>query len=237
MAVKFHGGKPYKSSTISVTRGYDIAAVKLHEKRRSEAMGHVNGRLHDGTNYVKFFCSETNLTIGLAGKTAQSHLVRDYYVHNIQIPPLTVKCEALNQEDYGNTVEFIRKSQLNGVRNNQLLQLRIMGSNLDFHRPNAKPMIRGGHQPIMAQGYVKSVPRKHERFVYAPKFEFEFIIVKLEEGIYKDKLNNVPYVKNMTEILAGLVQPTSPLQKVVPKVEEAVSETIHDTIEGLNRLF
>lgn len=184
--------------------GYDVNAVKINQKRREAAEGAFNARLHDGTWYVDFYVTQIGIGISLAGSTAQSRFTRDFYPHNMVMPSFVVEGVCLNQEDYGVLVEFVHQAQQKGVYDGTLLQLDVTGNGFKV----AHPIMRGSHKPIHAQGFVRNMPRKHERFVYAPTFNFSFIVSTMFEGIYQESTASNPEQESWAQILAGLVART-----------------------------
>lgn len=184
--------------------GYDTNAVKISKRRRDAAEGRFNARLHDGTWYVDFFVNKLGIDVGLAGSTAQSRFTRDFYPHNMVMPSFVVEGQCLDQNDYGTLVEFVHQAQQKGVYNSSLLQLDVAGNGLKVSRP----IMRGRHKPVHAQGFIRNMKRKHERFVYAPKFTFSFIVSTMFSGIYQESTAPNLQQESWAQILAGLVART-----------------------------
>lgn len=238
--VVYSGGKEFRVPRSGMfapnpESGYDVKANKLGKGRAEEKIGGLrNGELHDGSEWIKFFSQEISLSAGLSGSTGQGRYVRDFYAHNLKIPSLVVNGEALNQEEYSTIIEFIHQSQIRGVQKAQPIQLTIAGGGSNVGRS-----MKGRHDPIEALGYVKSVKRKHERFIPAPEFSFEFVLAKMEKGIFHDAIGEDPPAKNWLEIIEGLiehkVEPTT-ITKVAGEraVREAdqVTTTITDFFKG-----
>lgn len=193
--------------------GYDVKATQISQQRRENAEGAFNGRLHDGTWYVDFYITKINIGIALAGSTAQSRFTRDFYPHNMVMPSFNVEGQCLNQEDYGTLVEFVHQAQQKSVYDCTLLQLDVTGIGFKVSRP----IMRGRHEPISAQGFINAMPRKHEKFVYAPKFNFSFVVSTMFKGIYEESTASDPEQESWAQILAGIVAST-------PINEEGIKE-------------
>lgn len=194
-----HAGVSFRPDT-----GYDVKAVKINQTRRETAEGRFNGRLHDGTWYVDFFVTKISIDVGLAGSTGQSRFTRDFYPHNMVMPSFAVEGQCMDQNDYGTLVEFVHQAQQKGVYDGTLLQLDVAGNGLSVRRP----IMKGSHKPIHAQGFIRNMPRKHERFVYAPTFNFSFVVSTMFEGIYKESTASSPEQESWAQILSGLVART-----------------------------
>lgn len=227
--VNYRGGKEFTVPHSGLfapgaNAGYDVRAIKLGQKRHDERIqGVQNGQLHDGSEWVKFYSDKISLGASLAGSTAQSRYVRDFYAHNLKIPSVTVHGEALNQAEYATIVEFIHQSQLRGVQGARPIKLTISGGGSDVG-----PSIKGKHKPLEALGYVKNVQRKHERFVPAPEFEFEFVLAKMEEGIFKDLIGEDSPAKTWLEIIESLIE-----HKVEPTPVQVAGERAIVEVENI----
>ena len=47
-------------------------------------------------------------------------------------------------------------------------------------------LIRGSHKPIVAKGYISTMPRIHERFQGAVQWEFQFVVAVMIQGLYSE---------------------------------------------------
>jgi len=181
----------FKTLTPEVSKGYDIAAVRLSEKRREAALGHANAILSSSNgNRVRFFASEFVVAIGLAGATAQARRIRDFYPHNITMPTYQVTGQTLDQEDYGLLCEFVHQSHQDALYNARPIQFDLLegrsfgipkGGNLESERP----IMRGTHKPFSAAVFIEQMPREHKQFVYAPIFSFTMAVVQSYYGIFE----------------------------------------------------
>ena len=139
--------------------GYDTNATK-----KSTPVG-ANGLLtFPKLESKSLWIYEVNSTFGMAGSKAQSYRTRSFFPRNFIQPSFMVSCQFPNQETYADVVEFIRNTQT------------LLDSSLRLYITPRRMGVKGLSEPFEAEGYIKSVSRSHERFVYAPELQFEFII-------------------------------------------------------------
>lgn len=203
-----HAGIAPKTDT-----GWDVTAPKLTDARRKTALNKTNGKLHDGTWFVDLFISDVKVGIALSGSTGQSRFTRDFYPHNMVMPSFVVVGQCLDQNDYGTLCEFVHQAQQKGVYDGNLLQLEVAGGGLRADRP----IMKGIHKPIHAQGFINAMPRKHERFVYAPTFTFPFVVSTLFEGVYQESTAGDTEEESWAAILSQIVASSPVTETQAPK--------------------
>jgi hypothetical protein len=235
---EYQGGTPFKPPTgpQGVSKGYDIEAARLHGSRREEALEHRNALLHDGSGYVEFYCNGIEFNQALAGKTVQSKNVRDFYAHNIQIPPMMVRGQCLDQEDYGTVVEFIHQAQRNSL-GGSLIELTVDGHGSDLTQGDGNVTLKGAHKPFKGHGYIPKMPRKHERFVYAPEFQFQFIVVTSLAGLYTNIISEEPAERTWLEIMSTLTQQKPKREEAEAQGEEKAGEFVGKLGDKLKKVF
>lgn len=220
-----------------IDTGYDVDAIRMGAARRNPAMQRANGSLRDDNWFVKFFVNEIAVDIGLAGSTGQGKYTRDFYPRNIAIPSLNLVCQSLDQLEYGTVVEFVHQAQQKAVAKGTLLQLEVNKGGIDTRRP----IMKGGHLPIVCQGYIKSMPRQYKAGEYAPLYSFSFVISQMFVGIYDKEVNSYETEqKDWIQIIAGL-QAASPNtispQKIAKDVVKGVNEVAEKVDTGIKNLF
>lgn len=198
-------------STVSpdVSHGYDIFAARLSDERRRAALAQANGTLSNSRERVIFFVTDVKLDLSLTGTTGQGRRTRDFYPHNVLMPGYTVTAMCLDQQDYGNVVEFIHKTQQEAVGNaraGNLIQLDIAEGGFNITTPNGESVshMRGRHKAVCAQGVIMQIKRKHKQFEYAPKFEMQVIVAHEFTGIYKEIGSFEPEQESWWALLQGL---------------------------------
>jgi hypothetical protein len=144
-------------------QGYDTFALK------QPSPPGVNGYLVglDNQREVSLWVTEVSTAFAMSGSTGQSYRTRSFFPHNMEQTKFTITSQFPNQETYANAIEFIRKYQ---VKFTSSMRLQVISRGID-HNGNLK----GSHNDLDVEGYVGSVKRIHERFVYAPTLQFEFI--------------------------------------------------------------
>lgn len=70
--------------------------------------------------------------------------------------------------------------------------------------------VRGSHQPLLAKGYVATMPRIHSQFENAPIWTMQFVVAAMLSGPYRDSLQDTPraqktWVDMLADIKSGAV--------------------------------
>lgn len=187
----------------NIEKGYDAKAPRLTENRRDNALKQANGRLTNPKWHVDFFVKNVEIGISLGGETAQRRFTRDFLPRNFRLPSFQVECQCLDQRDYAGITEFIHICQQEAVFNGTQTQLLVKGGGLD-KKGNFRHM-RGHRDPIVAAGFVPSIDRQYQQFVYAPTFTFEFTVVEMIEGIYQEVEAKAAAQQGWKQIIEGIV--------------------------------
>lgn len=119
-----------------ISKGWDAEKGRLNDKRKAFALNLANSTFNDGDGYqMSVFVTDVNLDTSVAGSTAQSHMVRDFYPHNFVQGPITLTGWTLDQTDYGLLCEFIHNCQYKAITSNSsdwpkfMTQLEVYGRN------------------------------------------------------------------------------------------------------------
>lgn len=171
----------------NTSRGYDVVATQLQgtPPRPNAYLRFIGGS--DGPSSVNLWCYELTTGFQQAGSTGQSYRTRSFFPRSFVQPAFTIFCQAPNQKIYGDTVEFIRMTQ-RSMESSTIFDLvsrsRYTGHNL-----------KGAHEGNSAEGYVKSIQRVHNRYEYAPTFQFDFIVERyLAPARWRDQRNQAVQV-------------------------------------------
>lgn len=176
--------------------------------RNGEPIHRSNAFLDDGSgNRVYLWVDDMGASFNISGSTAQSYNQRAFYPHNLGQLMLTVHGQTPNESEYGRVAEFVRHSHKKAVTNGQFFRLVIAegGHNPDVANPPTTTRdqqvhgVKGRHEAVDVDGYVLSIDRKHERFVNAPEWEFQFVILR-SKGFLGLK-DDVIQQKNLITIL------------------------------------
>lgn len=121
-------------SAQPIGKGWDAEKSRLNARRRTQALNLTNATLNDGDGYqMSIFVTDVNLDTAVAGSTAQSQMVRDFYPHNLVQGPITLTGWSLDQTDYGLLCEFIHNCQHKAITSNSgdwpkfMTQLEVYG--------------------------------------------------------------------------------------------------------------
>lgn len=122
---------------------------------------------------------DIGMNFELSGSYAQSPGFRAFYPHNFVQPRVTISGQTASQADYAGLVEYIRRCQ------KQALSLGSQDFTTKLVIPSGGPGKPShnytGHS---LTGHIQRIERTAERFVNAPEFQFEFIVVAAYAGLY-----------------------------------------------------
>lgn len=220
--------------------GYDVRTAVEQTKdfgadSRSPRKKGQNGRLYSytyhGSTSLPLWISDFQTSFQIVGTTAQAVRSRSFFAHNIAQPSFVVTCQFGDQQRYGKLIEMIRSSQLDLTS-----AMRLYVARYDSPSSTGDRM-RGNHTAIYAEGYVKSVKRRHERFVNSPELRFEFIVEKIINGPSGWKTDSTTPKKMMTwnDIIADkdkTYQEDPDSDKAPPKTLGPGGPIITDTVGG-----
>lgn len=158
---------------------------------------------------IKFYIEEIELDFELAGTTGQSRTLRQFFPHNMVQPSIKVRGRCPNSFQYMELGAFIRASQMlalqerrvansgadfrneivpdaTGKRSSvysQTTKLVILpGSQKNKNFPYNGRNVKGRHNTLQFEGYVKAMTTGARRFDHAPQFEFEFFIAETTQS-------------------------------------------------------
>lgn len=218
---RWDGSNAAPAPIVANNKGYDVTAPRFPESRRETAYSRANGTLNNNTFQWPMFVTDVSIDVALSGSTAQARLTRDFYPHNFVQPSFVIQGQALDQADYGMLCEFIHYSQQNSIANDgALLQLWIKGGGIGGKRVSkggvhvnnkllnqqkfqGNQMIRGGHNQILCQGYVTTMPRQHTAGVVSPTYTMSFAVAYMISGIYSENMVQVQKQANWIDLLQG----------------------------------
>ena len=216
----------------TLNAGWDIEGVRRSPQRTEEILDKTNGVLCTRQHRMRFFINSIEVTTGLSAKFGQGRRTRDMYPQAFVMPKYKINAQSLTQEDYGLMCEFIHSHHQEAVGSGNTVQLSVREGWDPYQGAKSEgelggPGMAGYHKPIEAAGFVLQMPRTHERFVYTPKFEFEFSVMQSTIGIFSSPVFTYDNVQeSIMEILEKQENPfsqasqTPPLPKVVTPEEE-----------------
>ncbi len=229
---------------VTTDRGYDVRSGRIqaektepyrdnkgHKVTRNHLIPHANGRLSQinstSTPIVPLWVYEYETGFSLSGITGQSYKTRSFFPRNRIQQSVAVSCQFPDQKSYGDAIEWIRQQQK--TRSSAIL-LQIIGRTVP---------VKGRNTSFAAEGYVKSVQRQHQRFVYAPELRFDFLVERtLSPSNWADSLTteelkgprSLPDWKTVIE-KQGVFRRQPDAQATAPTVGEAIQQGA-DTVGG-----
>ncbi len=176
---------------------------------------------------------ELETSFSITGSFAQSVDKRDFYPRNFNQPTWTFRGQTHNEHEYSHIGEFIRNGQIRAIEGDALFIIGVNGGGIP-----AKRNMKGTHQGTKLQGYISGVRRRHERWVNAPEYQFEFVVARHLAGPIVD----APVVPKILKDWKGLYrgggfiddpdEAYSDKQKLVGPVEGAIDDIV-DSIQKL----
>lgn len=162
--------------------------------------------LEFNNNQLYLWVHDISMSFQLGGATAQSHHYRTFYARNLTQPSVTITGQTHSQEQYAEIAEFIRAAQsfalkpqdINGLGNTMSLTIPSGGTltntkNLPRGRVNKTTIgarsitstdTHHAHEGHHFRGHIKNIQRKADRWINAPEFTFEFIVVTAYQGVF-----------------------------------------------------
>lgn len=173
--------------------GYDYTATA---KRPDPAR--PNGWLMYNGEEIALWVFDVTTGFAMAGSTAQSARTRTMFAHNFQQPAIGVSVQLPSQKHLGDLAEFVRKTHL-GMESNTRLEI-IAGW------PTKSQNMKGPHENIAAEGYVKMIPREHMKQVWAPELTFQFVVEKMiSPSSWSDSPVTMRNLKSWHDIIEGIM--------------------------------
>lgn len=206
----------YRSGSIyplgnPLRRGYgvDVFNRDPSDLKPSARFINVKGETLD------FWIEEIEAKFDMAGTTAQSQKVRQFFPHNMVQPSVTIRGRAPNSYQFNRLAAFVRVGQFEGLSGRELRALGVPVRNVTDRQgrsvviPTLRLIIRNGsgdaalagekypfsgrtvkgrHQAWKLEGYVKAFKAGAQRFDPAPSFEFEYLIAE-SQGPSQDQPN------------------------------------------------
>lgn len=175
-----------------IDKGYFVKSPDVSPDQRGESSRRSNAYLRDSDdNRVWMWVNDINANFAMSGSTAQSKKLRSYFPHNFAQPSITLSGQTPNQYQYNRLAEFVRKCHAQSVLNSNENTIRLVV--LAGGEETKRPIVRGHRNSIYLDGYISNMPRRAERFINAPEFQFEFIITKANKflGLNDQAINRI----------------------------------------------
>lgn len=161
-------------------KGYFVSFPYANHVEPSESR--YNGLLEFNGNQLYLWIHDISMSFQIGGEGAQSHHYREFYARNLAQPSVKITGQTHSQEQYGEIAEFIRRGQSaslkpqdeSGKGNTMVLTIPEGGNIVTGHK----------HQGHHFRGHIKNIQRATQRWVNAPEYSFEFIVVAAYQGVF-----------------------------------------------------
>lgn len=165
--------------------------------RRDQDPGGYNGTLTFNGVTKNLWVNDFQTGFGLAGSGANSYRTRSFFAKNFQQVNLAVQCQFPDPQRYAEVVEFIRHAQ---VGFGSSTKLEIVNR---YRGPEVFQNQKGPSTSIVAEGYVQSVQRVHQKFVQSPVMVFNFTVEKMiSPAAWADSnTDQIAYLKSWQDIV------------------------------------
>jgi hypothetical protein len=183
-------------------QGYDSNAVSPSIRADKEPP-RPNGWLTYGKHEVPLWVFDVATSFAMSGSTAQSPQTRTYFARNFTQGTITVSVQLPTQVHLGRLTEFVRRTH-RGMQSSTMLEIVGGGPSGNFRR---RLKYGGPSFNIAAEGYIRSIPREHMRFVYSPELAFEFVVERLiAPSSWADTPVNIRRLKSWHDIVEGVLK-------------------------------
>lgn len=177
-----------RKPAVSTDRGYHVNLPDGGRGRANEER--YTAYVEDDTGTRRYmFVHEITMNFELAGSYAQSPQFRAFYPRNFVQPRITITGQTASQADYANLTEFIRKCQRQALTGSDFTTTLVIPQG----GPGKSSHDYVGHH---LQGHIERIERKAERWVNAPEFSFEFVVVTASAGLYHTATTDASGVKD-----------------------------------------
>jgi hypothetical protein len=135
---------------------------------------------------------DINIDFTRGGSYGQSRYRRQFFPKAFNQPTMTVSGRAPNQYQYNLMAAFMRESHTEALSGSSKQTIRIVLKGAGRDNPKNQSNIKGGHKPLIFEGYLKTIDAGAQKFNYAPEYSFEVILAAStltgKIGIYEDTL-------------------------------------------------
>lgn len=232
----WNGGNAAPEPHTLYDRGYDVSTTRLQAHE-----GGANAYLADETDgtHILLTLVAIETSLSLAGSRSQSPLQADFYARNFNQPSFTMMTQTRSQYEVGRISEFVHKAQRNAVAQGGLMRMTIPSGGLNNVRATSagKDGMKGVRRGISMSGYVATVPRSHKRHDPAPKFQFDFIVAKMNTGIFEDQPYRVYKLAKWSEIVESQLEGNFIKPPMTQEQEEQAEVVRESARQGLGDMW
>jgi hypothetical protein len=177
---------------VGTDQGYYVNHPNVPTRYTANADNSIGYLEDQDGKRLHLWITDIEMNFQVSGQYAQSHRYRQWYPRNFVQPRVMIQGQVANEADYGNLAEFIRITQRKALRwasaddHMWSTNLHISSGGIQNHR-------RQGHS---LNGHILNIQRTAERWVNAPTFQFEFVVVTAAAGLYHTQSTDASGAKN-----------------------------------------
>lgn len=197
MASPWQHSYPGESKPVVPTdTGYHVNLPDEPSRKYRASEHHYTVYLEDQDGKGRYlYAHEIGMNFQVGGSYAQSPQFRAWYPRNFIQPIIQVTGQTSSQADYAAIAEFIHKAQQKSLRwdNSDSRQNTIHMRIPSTHKHMDENHQHTGHS---VNGHIRQIQRLSERWINAPEFTFEFVVVTAHAGLYEIKSSDASGTKN-----------------------------------------
>jgi hypothetical protein len=193
-----------------IDKGYGVKTPSQYPKLTNARLVNQLGQSLD------FYVTDMEIGLEMAGSTAQSESVKQFFPSNFVQPSMTITGIAPNSFQYNRFANFVRMSHHWASRGNQKERLvRFQLSNgegrafpYDGKRPggprDGRQVTKGIHKAWDVAGQIQGAQAGGRKENHAPEFQFTFMIFEVKSGPWTDQSAELETVASWMAIFKSL---------------------------------
>jgi hypothetical protein len=135
---------------------------------------------------------DISIDFTMGGSYGQSRYRRQFFPKAFNQPVMKVKGRAPNQYQYNLLASFMREAHTESLTSSSDGTIKFVLKGAGRENVKNQSNIKGGHKPLIFEGYLKSIDAGAQKFNYAPEYSFDVILAASaltgKVGIYEDTL-------------------------------------------------
>lgn len=186
--------------------------------------------------YVYLWITEIEASFSIGGSFGQSARTRTWYPRNFIGPTFRVTGQFANQASYQRLAEVVRQGHHYALGDPSYLTRLIIPK----QGINTGGGTKGAYTDYNLLGYIGSIQRKTERFVFAPPFTFEMFVVSAAKGIVKIDRESAKKMQDWTGIIrqtGDFTKDPDLLQHTAENTGEILSKGFEEVSDATDRVF
>jgi hypothetical protein len=192
---------PQGSNHVTVGEGYFVNTPNTDDSPNRYANAFLVNQ-KEARNTLGLILTDVMIDFVASGKYAQSRNYREFMFHNFGQVTLTLKGICRNQKDYGKIAEYVRESHRLAVSSTEQIDSPLIALSIRPGGYNTRRGEKGRHDGIEVEGHIESFSRRHERWINAPTYQFQFVVEKWSSGLgLEDPSSHALLLKSFSELI------------------------------------